>query len=117
MRLGLFCVHVLQAVDEPDAVDDRGKMVGTVEAAPFPLGALAEAEDHRKCGLPREAAFGLLGPQPDGGKGGLDRVCNWYEDRRCRFVRLGPAAVLTYGATIRDEGHREHARWAGRSVR
>jgi hypothetical protein len=29
----------------------------------------------------------------------------------------GGVGVPAYGATIRDEGHREHAEWAGRNVR
>ena len=46
----------------------------------------------------------------------LQGVGNRYEDRGVRrSVRAGK--VLTYGATIRDEGHREHERWAGRSIR
>ena len=56
-----------------------------------------------------DPALALLVPPFNG-------VRNWYEDRRCRFVRLGPAWILTYGATM-DEGHREHARWAGRFIR
>ena len=29
----------------------------------------------------------------------------------------GIELILAYGATIRDEGHREHAEWAGRCIR
>ena len=28
----------------------------------------------------------------------------------------GNGSLPAYGATIRDEGHREHAEWAGRSI-
>ena len=46
----------------------------------------------------------------------FQRVGNRYEDRGVRRS-VGTDKVLTYGATIRDEGHREHERWAGRSIR
>jgi len=31
-------------------------------------------------------------------------------------ARSAGISVLAYGATIRDEGHREHAEWAGRCI-
>jgi hypothetical protein len=45
---------------------------------------------------------------------GSGSISNRYEDRGDRspgWDRLIPA----YGATIRDEGHRERVKWAGRS--
>jgi hypothetical protein len=32
-------------------------------------------------------------------------------------ARSAGSSVLAYGATIREEGHREHAEWAGRCIR
>ena len=62
------------AVAETNARDHLREPLGAVEPPPVPLGAFGELEDHRQHGLPRQAAFGLGGAQPDGGEGALDRV-------------------------------------------
>ena len=62
------------AVAEADALDHLREPLGAVQPAPVALGSLGELEDHRQRGLPRQAALGLGGAQPDGGEGALDRV-------------------------------------------
>src|SRR3954464_12934314 len=62
------------AVAEANARDHLGEPLGPVQPAPLTLGRLGELEDHRQRGLARQAALGLVGPQPDRGEGALDRV-------------------------------------------
>ena len=62
------------AVDEGRAGTEQGDEVGSVDGAPAVLRCLDELERHRQpCG-PRAGALGDLGPVPDSGEGGLDRV-------------------------------------------
>ena len=43
-------------------------------------------------------------------------IGNRYEDRGARSLGWDEL-VPAYGATIRDEGHRERVKWAGRCIR
>ena len=54
--------------------DDFGQPVLAVEFAPFLLGRQHQLVGHRQRRLAAEAAFGLGGSMPDGGKCALDGV-------------------------------------------
>src|SRR5215212_11694751 len=62
------------AVAEVHALDHLGEALRAVQPAPVPLGRLGELEHHGQGGLTRQAALGLVGPQPDGSEGAFDRV-------------------------------------------
>ncbi len=54
---------------------DCVRVLGAAEhAAPARLGCLQQLLGHRQPGAPAAGALGLVGPQPNGGKGGLDGV-------------------------------------------
>ena len=65
---------MLDPVAEFNPLDDFGQAVLTVEFAPFLLGRQHQLVGHRQRRLAAEAAFGLGGSVPDGGKGALDGV-------------------------------------------
>ena len=73
---------MLDAVAEFNPFGDFGQAARTVEFAPFLLGRQHQLVGHRQRRLAAEAAFGLGGSVPDGGKepapdairGALDRV-------------------------------------------
>ena len=73
---------MLDPVAELNPFDDFGQAILSIEFAPFLLGRQHQLVGHRQCRLAAEAAFGLGGSVPVGGKepapdairGALDRV-------------------------------------------
>ena len=62
------------AVGEPDALNELGQLVVTIEPAPAFLRRIHQLEHHRERRLIREAAFRADRAVPHGRKGALDRV-------------------------------------------
>ena len=62
---------MIDPVAEFNPLDDFGQAVLAVEFAPFLLGRQHQLVRHRQCRLAAEAALGLGGSMPDGGKGAL----------------------------------------------
>ncbi len=91
---------------------DEGDEMGCVDGAPAVLRGHDQLVGHGQTGGLRSRPAGDLGPVPDGGEGGLDRIGNRYERAGARspICRLGAWRRVAgeYGATVRDEGHREH---------
>ena len=117
-RISVSGVHCLC---EPLAEDDGHLGLG---GRPFPrrhLPVFLSAVQDEKQELQGGLVIGEMPPGPHRPAQfrvqGLDGIGNRYDDRRCRPRPIGAAPVLMYGATIRDEGHRERVRWAGRSIR
>ena len=62
------------SIFEFDTLDDLAEPVGAVQAAPMSFGGFDQLEDHGECGVARQAAPGLVGPQPNRRECALDRV-------------------------------------------
>src|SRR3954447_8561842 len=64
----------LDAIAEPDTLDDLGQLVLALQAAPRHGRGHDEFEDHQPGGVLRQRAFAPDRPVPDGGKHALDGV-------------------------------------------
>jgi len=89
----------------------------TVDFAHGDLAGCEQRPEHHRRGFGRGQHWLGLDPAFERFVQSLDGIRNWYVDRGVCLVRLDWLGIPAYSATIRDEGHREHAEWAGRCVR